>query len=817
MTILNRGNTVQAMKKLTAYIIMLYFRLSFIRQALWSMIIFLFFGLAAVIFFSSDEIQTKPVGWEKAFLVSSYQMTARNFNVASRGNFVVSVYEARGDRGAGIYASLSFNGGSSFLPPVQVAATDYQNDKKPFAALSKSGAIAVAWHDFVSKDAASRIFITLSSDMGTTWSPPALVPLGLEMEILPMVFYDDRDGLHLFYHGLKEGNFNLYHARRDKGAGFGSSAPLISLKQSMKGAFFPAIYFSEEKIFIVWQGRGSNFRDDLYFMKSTNYGSSWTMARQITRSQGNNAAPSIALYQDSIYVAYQNNDEKAWSIKLLRGKDQGNSWESNPLAVSGTPANCFNPSISSDDRKIFVVWYDERDKVAQVYSRKYNPGDGTFDAEAKLSDRNIASYNPSMLYAAKKIVVLWEERGRIMGKYSDEYVAPPAVYSPTHPEGVWSRNSSAVIEWKQADDESGVAGYVTVVNSLPEFNPPDIVNTKSNATRKVITELPDGVNYFHIRTIDGAGNVSRTVHYRLSISSIPPPMPMVFSPTHKEGVETQSTSPVLRWAVDDIDRLKGFYYSVAKGGVAPPETFTSNFELKLEDMAEGGYFFSISSVDKTNQMGPPATYYFVVGHAEAIDVEKIRMIAKTSLTKVPRGGRTAVPGIRTASDEPRVAIVLPFRKTEFFTGKSFEARIEVKNIPRAHIDGFAFYRGNSPGAVQEKVDIKSPVILVDNLADGTAYLGVRCRYFRMVGGKKKYFWTKPAYASFTVMLPREKNPVEYIIADLGKKISARPAFSSGLVFVMFFCTVFFGFGSRVSFYSRLMQFKFMNILRIMSG
>ncbi len=796
------------MKRILSYFIYLYFRLAFIRQILWSVIIFCFFIVMAALFFRGGELETSPVGWEKTFLVSSYQITARNVNVTSKGNFILAVYEARRDNVSGLYTSMSFNGGDSFLPPVRVAATDYNIEKKPCAAVSGSGKIAVTWHDYVERDSANRIFLATSDDMGATWSRPVQVPFGQEMEILPMVYYDDRDRLHLFYHGLKEGNFNLYHSVAGNENVFKTSDSLINLKERMKGAFFPAICFSGSNIFIVWQVRGTDFRDDLYFIKSSNYGMTWGWADKIIKSPGSNIAPSIVLYKETLYVAYQNNDEKAWSIKLIAGKDFGKKWDDQkPLLISSTPANCYSPKIARSGNKLYIAWYDEREKLAQIYSRNLNLSDGALSAEVKLSQRDIPSINPLLVYSGKKIVALWEEKGRVMAKYSDEDVPSPVVYSRSNPENSWSRSSSAVIEWKQPQDESGIAGFVTVVNKLPEFNPPDIVNTKSNASRKVLANLEDGVNYFHIKTIDGAGNTSRTVHYKIQVSSTPPPMPLVFSPTHKEGVDTASASPVFRWAVDDTDRVKGFYYGVAKDGIATPDIYTSSFELKFDDMEEGGYFFSISSVDKTNQIGPPATYYFIVGHAEQIDIEKIKNIAKQSIIQQKR----------VIVAQPVVNIIFPFNTSDFFTASSFTARIKVANIPAEHIAGFAFVNGTTAQAIPERVGITEPLIHLANLADGEYYLGVKCRYFREVRGKLKYFWTKPVYRSFRIELPSERDPFEYIIADLLEKISRKSLLLSLMVLFATGITMVFGFGSRVVFYTRLMQFKFITIFRIMIG
>src|SRR5208337_2823099 len=111
---------------------------------------------------------------------------------------------------------------------------------------------------------------------------------------------------------------------------------------------------------------------------------------------------------------------------------------------------------------------------------------------------------------------------------------PPVVTSRTHPEGQWSKNTDAIVEWTKPVDDSGIVGYATLVDKNPDTNP-SIQNLRYSASRSYVNNLDDGITYFHIRAIDGAGNMSRTVHYKLQVSSNPLAMPVIVSPTHPEN------------------------------------------------------------------------------------------------------------------------------------------------------------------------------------------------------------------------------------------------------------------------------------------
>jgi hypothetical protein len=806
------------MSRFLSFIINLSFRLSFFRQILWSLMIFLCFLVLSVVIFNTGNIMTNPVGWERSFLVSSYKLLAKNLEVTCSGNYIIAVYEASGDRGEAIYASVSFNGGESFLQPVRVAAAEMKMDKNPHAAVSSKGDVTVVWQNYVSAESTNRIFYSRSTDFGATWSAAQQVVIGNEMEILPRVYYDDANWLHLFYHGLKAGSFSLFHALSRDGKTFETFSTVYNLGRDMKGAFFPSIQLYKDNIYMVWQGRGRDYRDDLYFTASSNSGISWGSSKKITKGPGSNASPALILYNDTLYLIYQNNDEKTWALKLLKGTSRGLKWDRDPFRITETKVNCYSPGLVAGDNELIFTWYDDREGTSQIFSKRYSLRDGVLSPLIKISQRRIESIKPYPVYSGNKVVVLWQEKSLIMAKYADVYVAPPVVYSRTHPQDLWTRNAVAEIRWTEPPDESGIAGYATVVNKLADFNPsPDIINNKPNSVRRVLPDLNDGVSYFHIRAIDGAGNASRTIHYRIHVAANPPPMPIVFSPTHKEGEQTESLSPIMKWAVDDPDRLKGFMYSL--GGIGESryreaEQFTTDFEVPLKNLQKGNYIFSISSVDKTDQLSQTATYHLVVGDVPKIAAEELeKVIARM---KPIRYRRPQGPGVQEVVRpfEPAVALVFPFDRRKVYGSDSLKAEIKVRNLKDEQVLGFSYYAGKEKIVFPASVNLKERYITVDGLTDGTYHIGVRCLYYRVAKGKKEYLWTRPAYAGISVKLPKEESPLRYYARLLLEKFGRKIYATTLIISIMSLFTVVLGYGTRVAFYSRLAQFKFKVLFRL---
>jgi len=800
------------MRNLASYILNLYFRVAFIRQCLWAIFLFAVFSIAAAVVFQSSRVLTNPAGWEKSFQVSSFNIVARDITVASRGNIIAAVYEGRAGGAQGIYATLSFDGGVTFLPSLRVAGVTSKTAMNPHAAISPAGHLTVMWHGYIDAESTNRIFFSTSKDYGATWSEPKKISLEKETEMLPRVYYDDRNRLHLFYHGSVKDSINLFHAISDDGERFETTGSLIRLTSSMRGAFFPSIQISGKYFFMVWQGKEEDFSDELFFMNSSDYGRTWSIKKQITESIGNNNAPSLILHENNLYVAYQNNDERNWTIKMKKGLDGGRSWKEMPLTVSATMANCYSPAIGVSGGDLMVLWYDTREGKAHIYSRKYSVREKNFLPEAEVSEARYESRNPVVVSLGKRLVVFWEERNVIMAKQTDVYVEPPVVFSETNPEGRWSRLPYIVMQWRPPRDESGIAGYAALRNDLPDFNP-TVVNMKPNVIMEKITDnITDGISYYHIRAVDGAGNFSRTIHYKLQLAVNPLPGPVIVSPTHPQGKPFPSMAPAFSWAIDEPERVKGFVYSLSRDAIKMPDQFTTELKTAFNDIEDGNYFFTVAAVDKTNQISRVSTYDFIIGPLDrAVDPEYFKRIAEEE-KKFQKYYRQHFRFLReygtpVIASTPGVMIQFPFDARRVFAGNSFKAIIVPANIRPESIVGYSVFIDDDRILPADRVNHKGSIIEVKGLKNGDYYIGVKCKYAVGARGSGAYAWTKPYIAKVSIQLPAERSPVVYYAKNVMDKFPRR----FGIITITFvglgLVITTMGFGTRISFYLQLFLFR----------
>ncbi len=786
------------------------------KKIAWSTLALSAISFFIVLAFQNNNVSTYPVGWDKSYPITPYDLYIKNIRLAQKGNIIAVVYEAERNKASGIYVSLSFDKGIKFFQPVKIASISPGTDRNPDISVSPDGHIAVVWQELSEEDPNSRLYYSISGDMGATWTEPALFKSRTEMELLPKALYDDRGRLHIFYNAYKEKGFNLFHIVSEDEKNFSEPKSIAEISEGLRGAFFPAIHESGSYIYLVWQGKEKTaeaLSDDLYFIKSGDFGRTWTQKRLITKSRSKDSSPFITSYKNEIFLVYQNDETKNWAIKLMKGTERGDKWEE-PVTVSTTNADCYSPRIVGfDDETLFIAWYDTRNKTPGVFVRKFPPQIQNPAPEVMLSRANVPARKPLIVSAGRKILVLWEESGRLILKNSDVSVEPPVVYSQTHPENAWSKLSRAVIKWKPPKDESNITGYAILLKRAEDYNLPDIdptiPNIAGNITEYQTPELEDGISYFNIRAIDGAGNYSRTVRYKIQVSKNPPSMPVVTSRTHPDGKASESATAILNWTTGEKVRIKGFLYAVSKDTIKAPDKFTPDYEAKFDNLSEGRHFFSIRSVDRTNTLSPVVVYEIIVGRAEKLDPGMYSKLAQGIVEEKPGIVRKPVrPKL------PSVELVLPFDVSLTYDKPSFDAEIKLINIEKKELIGYSYFIGKKNKKVPDIINLTDNMISVKDLKNGEYYIGLKGRYTAFIKNKKEFFWTEPVIKRFKIEIPVQEPVLVYYIRLLVNRLIASYIPVSMSLIIMALSIITLGFGARLSFYAKLFRLKFVNVFRI---
>lgn len=121
--------------------------------------------------------------------------------------------------------------------------------------------------------------------------------------------------------------------------------------------------------------------------------------------------------------------------------------------------------------------------------------------------------------------------------------AGPLVTSPTHPDQTkWYSANTVGLGWSRGTD---VNGFSYVLSGEPIDTPDDISEgVKTSVSYK---DLPDGIHYFHIKSL-GAGTWGGVTHYAINIDKTPPAgFEVIISP----GEKTSRKQPIFDFSTTD--------------------------------------------------------------------------------------------------------------------------------------------------------------------------------------------------------------------------------------------------------------------------
>jgi len=190
--------------------------------------------------------------------------------------------------------------------------------------------------------------------------------------------------------------------------------------------------------------------------------------------------------------------------------------------------------------------------------------------------------------------------------------------STSHQPGVWSSNNVVEVQWEpQPEDVEGLAGY-SVLWDTSEYNRPDTNRDLMPAITSLRSDpLPDGdSNYFHIRSVDGAGNWSTTAHLGPFYidDTEPGNVKDLASDPHAAGEWSKNNTINVYWnpAEDASSGIKG--YSVLWDGT--PGTLPSKqidisgdvTVLASAPLRDGEYYFHIRSADNAGNWAYTAAH-----------------------------------------------------------------------------------------------------------------------------------------------------------------------------------------------------------------
>lgn len=252
----------------------------------------------------------------------------------------------------------------------------------PRLAVDSGEGVNIVWSDL--ENSAGKIVFIRSTDQGFAFTPRLEISRSSGIAFEPEIAVDPSDGIHVVWQDSGSGtNAIMFSSSTDHGQTF-------SEPRKISGSTGPATEAaiasdSLGRLSVAWVGESSG-RAELFYSRSTDRGLTFSEPANLSKfSEGDVHKPTIATFQNTVYVAFQNgglfgeDTVRNRQVFLARSRDGGASFEEAEQVSRANSNNgrAHSPAMVVDSRgMLHIFWIDSsivgNDEGLLFYSKTAN-------------------------------------------------------------------------------------------------------------------------------------------------------------------------------------------------------------------------------------------------------------------------------------------------------------------------------------------------------------------------------------------------------------------------------------------------------------
>lgn len=194
-------------------------------------------------------------------------------------------------------------------------------------------------------------------------------------------------------------------------------------------------------------------------------------------------------------------------------------------------------------------------------------------------------------------------------------------------------------------------GYAFSFDQSPSTVPAPI-SRGNTALSHTISNLSDGVWYFHLRLKDEDGLWSDTTHRSVRIDRTPPAPPVVSSTTNPDTARWYTSEPEASWRSSDISGIDGYSYVLDQNPttVPPPTASTVSTSASFGALTPGRWYLHVRARNGSGLWSATSHRPFLVA------TDSTTLTLTSSSSKVKYGQTVKLTGRITPSTSERVEL-----------------------------------------------------------------------------------------------------------------------------------------------------------------
>jgi len=303
----------------------------------------------------------------------------------------------------------------------------------PAIAVDSSKAIHLVWEDDTPGNV--EIFYKKSTDGGTTWSVTKRLTSTPEGSYAPAMAIDSNDAIHVVWGDYTSVMSDIYYTSSADGGANWSPVKILTNTSTWSGTAAIAV-LPDDSIHVVWE-ESLPGNIDIYYLRSTDSGASWSAVRRLTWTSGYSRDPAIGASQ-AIHVVWTDNTPGNSEVYYKKSTDGGTTW-SVIKRLTWTSGDSYAAAIAGDaGDTVHIVWKDQALGNAEVYYKKSTDGGTTWSVIKRLTWTSGDSYAPALARDSNDILrLVWHDS--TPGNYE--------IYYKSGPEGGTAWSASQRVTW----------------------------------------------------------------------------------------------------------------------------------------------------------------------------------------------------------------------------------------------------------------------------------------------------------------------------------------------------------------------------------
>jgi hypothetical protein len=293
-----------------------------------------------------------------------------------------------------IRAAISFGG-------IKNLSNNAGDSREPLVDVS-GNIVYVVWVDLTTPTGSGDILFKRSTDGGNTFGNTVNLSNDVGDSGLPIIA---KSGSNLYILWTDFSNQDILFKRSaDNGATFAST---VNLSMDTNRSSAPHITASGNNVYIVWEDLISNIEEArLLFRASNNNGASFGTAKVISPVVVESIAAQVAASGNNVYIAGHDGSEDNTEIFFMRSTNNGGSF-SNPISINNNhEASIFN-KIIADANNVYLVYMDNSRNNFDVFFRRSTDNGASFKDIINLSNNAEHSGSPAMGVIGGNVYVAW--------------------------------------------------------------------------------------------------------------------------------------------------------------------------------------------------------------------------------------------------------------------------------------------------------------------------------------------------------------------------------------------------------------------------